>query len=237
MSEQMTEPLQVIKIHENAYRIEENGVRALLFVGTQKALLVDTGFGTAGSMRETVEGLTDKPVMLVNTHGDGDHIGCNKEFATAHMHPAEMPYYYENATPEAMVSPLWEGDVIDIGGRCFDVLLIPGHTPGSIALLDRENRILISGDSISETPVFMFGNVRSIQGYIASMEKLLKLVAAFDEVYPSHGPFPISPGQIEKAHTAALKLSAGALTPQEPPFPIPAKLFTYGGASFFYEDR
>ena len=155
----------------------------------------------------------------MSTHADGDHIGCNAEFDSAHMHPAEMPYI-QNTKADAAVSPLWEGDVIDIGGRSFEVLLIPGHTPGSIALLDRENRILVSGDSLSETPVFMFGEVRSIHAYIASMEKLIKLQGLIDEIYPSHGPFPIAPSQIKWAYEAAKKLAAGELPPQEPTFPF-----------------
>lgn len=234
MPDQKSQPLQAVRIGETTYRLEDNGVRALLFIGTERALLVDTGFGAAGSMRAAVEALTDKPVILVNTHADGDHIGCNAEFDVAYMHPSEMPYYYQSAKADAVVSALWEGDVIDIGGQCFEVFLIPGHTPGSIALLDRLNRILISGDSISETPVFMFGKIRSIHAYIASMEKLIKLQDLFDEVYPSHGPFPIAPGQIKKAHAAGCMLIAGVLPPQEPPFPIPAKMFTGDGASFFY---
>ena len=49
MSEQIQQPLQAVKINENTYRIEDNGVRALLFIGTEKALLVDSGFGTSGA--------------------------------------------------------------------------------------------------------------------------------------------------------------------------------------------
>lgn len=234
MSEQKQQPLQAVKINENTYRIEDNGVRSLLFIGTEKALVVDSGFGASGSIKEQVEALTNKPVVLVNTHADGDHIGCNAQFETAHMHPAEMPYYFTTAEPDASVCALWEGDVIDIGGRSFEVVLIPGHTPGSIALIDREGRILISGDSVSDTPVFMFGEVRSLNAYIASMKKLMKMQDLFDEIYPSHGPFPVAPAQIEKAHEAAVKLAAGELEPQEPPFPVQARMFSSGGASFFF---
>lgn len=235
MSEMQTpQPLQAVKINETTYRIEDNGVRALLFIGTERALLMDTGFGNAGSMRDAVGALTDRPVFLVNSHADGDHIGKNEEFETAHMHPAEMPYYFQTAKADAPVAPLWDGDIIDIGGRRFEVILIPGHTPGSIALLDRENRVLISGDSISETPVFMFGEIRNIRAYAASMERLLALREEFDVIYPSHGPFPVAREQIGKALAAAKKLAAGELSPQEPPFPIPAKMYAFEGAAFFF---
>jgi len=227
-------PLEVVKIDDCTYRIEDNGVRSLLFIGDTLALLIDTGFGASGSLKAVIESLTDKPVILVNTHADFDHLGNNTEFDTAHMHPAEMTHYFQTAKPDAPVTPLWDGDIINIGGRAFEVILIPGHTPGSIALLDRENRILVSGDSISAGPVFMFGEMRNFCAYIASMEKLIDMSGAFDTIYPSHGPFPIASGQVKKQLAAANKLIAGEIISQDPPFEIPAKIYEHDGASFFY---
>lgn len=39
----------------------------------------------------------------------------------------------------------------------FEVVLIPGHTPGSIALWEKEKRFLISGDSVTNATTFLFG--------------------------------------------------------------------------------
>ena len=228
------QPLNLVKIDEITYRIEDNGVRCFLFIGSQRALLVDTGFGQSGSLKDIVESLTDKPVMLVITHADPDHIGNVGEFGAVNMHPSEMPYFFSEPKTGINVIPIWEGDVIDIGGRSFEVILIPGHTAGSIALLDRSNRVIVTGDSISSGPVFMFGEVRSIYAYRASMEKLVGLKGAFDEIYPAHGPLPLPPGQIDKGLAAANKLIAGELTPQDPPFPLPAKMYMHDGAGFFF---
>lgn len=225
---------EVMKLSEDSWRIEDNGVRAFLFTGEKRALLVDTGFGT-GNIREATEGLTQKPIMLVNTHADGDHIGCNALFDQAYMHPSEFPYYFETAPANAVAMPLWEGDSIDLGGRAFDVILIPGHTPGSIALLDRDNRLLIAGDSISETPIFMFGKARSIAAYIESMKKLLMIREGFDTVYPSHGPFPISGDLIDKLIEGAGRVARGEVPGQAPPFDIPAKMYLTNGVGFFYD--
>ena len=225
---------EVIKISDKCWRIEDDMVRTFLFEGTEHALLVDTGFGN-GNIKDVVEGLTQKSVMLVNTHADGDHIGCNTLFDKAYMHPCEYSFYYENNPADAVVSPLWEGDIIDLGSRKFEVVLIPGHTPGSIALLDRDNRVLIAGDSISETPIFMFGSMRSVHAYIDSLEKLSGLSNSFDTIYPSHGPFPIGTELIEKLIAGAEKLLKGELEEQEPPFEVPAKMYAADGAAFFYE--
>jgi glyoxylase-like metal-dependent hydrolase (beta-lactamase superfamily II) len=224
---------EAIQIDDAGWRIEDDMVRAFLFVGTERALLVDTGFG-GGDLKAVVSGITALPVMLVNTHADDDHTGCNAQFEEAHMHPAEYAWYFTQHSQDAKVAPLWEGDVIDLGGRRFEVILIPGHTPGSIALLDRANGVLVSGDSISSAPVFIFGDIRNIRAFRESMERLRKYKDAFHAIYPSHGPFPVHPDQIDKLKTAAEKLIAGELVGVAPPFEIPALMYEFEGAAFFF---
>ena len=64
-----------------------------LIVGEEKAMLIDTGYGE-GNLREIVEGITDKPVMVVDTHGHFDHIGavdavCEKYGVPVYIHEAD----------------------------------------------------------------------------------------------------------------------------------------------------
>ena len=234
MPEMTPQPLEAVKINENSYRIEDNGVRCFLFIGEKSALLVDTGFGNAGSLREVVETLTKLPIYLVNTHADDDHTGKNCEFECTHIHPSEMAFYYSNPKNTVKAEPIWEGDVIDIGGRKFEIVLLPGHTPGSIGLLNRKERFIVTGDSVSTTPVFIFSDVRSIYAHMESMKKLISMKSDFDSIYAAHGDFPVSPEQADKLLAAGQKLTAGELEPIDPPFPIPAKMYIYNGASFFY---
>ena len=42
-----------------------------------------------------------------------------------------------------------EGDIFDLGGRHLEVYELPGHTPGSVLLLLKEDRILFTGDAIN----------------------------------------------------------------------------------------
>ncbi|MCL2045706.1 MAG: MBL fold metallo-hydrolase [Oscillospiraceae bacterium] len=225
---------EAIKIDEGTYRIEEGGVRCMLFIGSDTVLLVDTGFGRAGSLREFVSTLTDKPVTLILSHADGDHIGGALDFGSVTMHPSEMFRFFREDRPAPAVTAIWEGDIIDIGGRCFEVVFIPGHTPGSIALLDRENRIIVTGDSLSAGPIYMFGDGRNIHAYIASMEKLAIMKSEFDEVYPSHGAFPLPADHIDKSITVAKMVLAGEIEPNEPAMPIPAKQYMLDGVGFLY---
>ena len=50
--------------------------------------------------------------------------------------------------PAPLNGTLEEGDVIDLGDRRLDVLHLPGHSPGCIGLLDRENGLFFPGDAI-----------------------------------------------------------------------------------------
>lgn len=225
---------EVIKIGEGSWRIENTMVRTFLFTGDDRALLIDSGLGS-GDLRAVVEGLTDLPVTLVNTHADGDHTGCNRQFDAAHMHPAEFAYYFENADKDAPVCAVWNGDTFDLGGRVLEVIHLPGHTPGSIALLDRAARILVTGDNFASVPVFMFGSMRSVQAYIASLEKLKGYLPHFDTVYPSHGSFPLPPSVVEEFLAGARLLAAGALSGEKPEFDVPAQVYKSGSTAFFYD--
>lgn len=174
----------VISMGDGVYRIQEDLVRSFLFCGTEKALLIDTG-RTVTNMREIVSGLTDLPVIAVNTHADADHTLCNDQFETVYMHPSEFAVYRKSYSGAA-VRPVWEGTVFDLGGKSLEVVFTPGHTPGSITLLDRQRRALVGGDGIQDWRIYMYGPFRSLEAYCASLEKLL-VRDDFDEVWPSHG--------------------------------------------------
>ena len=210
------------------------GVRSFLFVGDSEALLVDCCFG--GDLRSVCEGITDKPVRVVITHADGDHTGCARQFEKIYMHPAEFDRYYLKNNHDTPAAPLWEGDVIDIGTFRFEVILIPGHTPGSIVLLEREKRFLIGGDSIASGPIFMFGDGRNVPAFLASMEKLKNLRADFDKVYGSHHRLIEDPAVIDDLASFAADVLAGDLPePQDDPggkAPPHVRLYCRGNAGF-----
>lgn len=51
-------------------------------------------------------------------------------------------------SPAPLTRILVENDTIDIGDACYTVLHLPGHSPGSIGLLDQKTGIFFSGDAI-----------------------------------------------------------------------------------------
>ena len=199
---------EVIQINENSWRIEDSGVRCFLLTGSEKALLIDSG-RELHTARDIAESLTALPVSLLNTHADGDHIGSNGQFESFYMHPAEEAHYRRSGRG-GMIIPVTEGDTLDLGGRELRIIDLPGHTPGSIALLDVRNRVLISGDPVQEHGrVFMFGTHRNMENYIRSLEHLETFAGQFDEIWPSHADIPISPSLIRKLHDGAVDVLNG----------------------------
>ena len=92
-----------------------------------------------------------------------------------------------NSTNANKVRLVADGEIIDLGGRKIEVVYIPGHTKGSIALLDVENRVLYSGDSVQNGNIYMFGAHRNTSAFLPSLKKLEKMSDRFDLIYPCHG--------------------------------------------------
>lgn len=180
---------KVHPIDDKTFVIEEktrvNQGLCYLICGTERALLVDTGFGYEG-LKETVDSLTKLPIVVVNTHGHVDHIGGNHLFREIWFHEADKEIFKKHLNPEytlklltgeapkpvlffmklflgkiLQISPAGEyhyfGDdkVFDLGDRKVEVVPTPGHTPGSVCFLDRKSRQLFSGDSVCEWGVLL----------------------------------------------------------------------------------
>ena len=97
------------------------------------------------------------------------------------------PYTFrpERAVPTHLVQG---GDEIDLGDRGFSIVDLPGHTPGSIGLIDHEERALLSGDAVYDGGLIDTLPESDIEAYVRTMDRLRRLDV--DVVYPGHGwPF------------------------------------------------
>jgi glyoxylase-like metal-dependent hydrolase (beta-lactamase superfamily II) len=65
-----------------------------------------------------------------------------------------------------------EGDVIDLGDRVFQVLHLPGHSPGSIGLWEEATGILFSGDAVYDGPLLDEVPGADIPTYVETMRRL-----------------------------------------------------------------
>ena len=189
-----------------------------LVEGSEKAALIDTGSG-AGSLKAYVETLTDKPVIVLLTHGHVDHALGAPEFEEVYMNHDDDYIYNQHCPLEVRKGALSgapafndiveedyipveacdrfhdlkEGDVFDLGGVTIEIYECPGHTKGSVVMLLREERTLITGDSCN-TFTFLFDDYSE---HLVVYEKNLKALmekteGKYDRVYLSHGVSPVS---------------------------------------------
>lgn len=153
-----------------------------LIEGTDRALLFDTGMGK-GDLEAYVKTLTNLPIDVAITHGNGDHFGQVEQFPNSIVYMSDLD---ATRLPAALNTSKFkwvkEGDVIDIGSKKFEVTLVPGHTLGSIVFLDRADKIAITGDAVSSgSYVFMFsGTCTALDQYVEGLKRFEAKVKDLD---------------------------------------------------------
>lgn len=105
--------------------------------------------------------------------------------------------------PAVVTRTVRDGDQIDLGDRTLTVLHLPGHSPGSIGLLDEAAHALFSGDALYDDGVLLDDLVGSdVAAYRATMRRLSS--TGCDVVYPGHGP-TFGPGRARELADAYLR--------------------------------
>ncbi len=236
--EDMNLTTTVTAVSSGVYSFDQGMVRCFLIVGTKRAMLLDTGAAPC-DLLQLIRSITQLPIIVLHTHGDGDHTANSHLFEDLYAHPAE----FENILRfrpglSAHLHPITAASSFDLGGRILQVLETPGHTPGSICLLDRKNRILFAGDTVSYGPVFLFGEARDIHRYRESLDFLMHN-GGFDTVYPCHNTCPISLAAIPSLMAVVDGTLDGSLCPSPSPMGMPddgmaPECFSVGKCSILY---
>ena len=216
-------------------------VISYLIVGSERALLFDTGLGI-GDMRSVATSLTHLPILVLNSHTHFDHIGGNWQFKD--ILALDTPFTRRNAEgathdqvkdavlperfcgnlppdfrPDAysirpfhISSFIADRQVIDLGKRPLEVLGTPGHTPDSICLLDRGNRILFTGDTFYPGPIYLYVPETDVTAYERSIGRLLLLVTEFDTLLTGHNLPVAGPAMLAQLPDALTQVKTGNVT-------------------------
>ena len=172
-------------------------------------LVIDTGSGMY--IEQTLDEISrvvplDSIGRIVLTHSHYDHIGGAKAMAEAtgakvYLHRAEaeriqagdmsltLSRMFGKGIGEMELEPLDEGQTLKCGPALLEVIHLPGHSPGSIALVDRAGASAVVGDT-----VFCDGGVGRWDlpgGNLAQLRSSIKQLAALElrSMYPGHGSY------------------------------------------------
>lgn len=177
----------IAEIGKNTYAVNECGMSTMYFLhGTKRGILIDAGVGII-DVPKVIRDLTDLPYDVVLTHAHMDHIGSAWRFGTVYAHKAEWPGLEKTRAADLCTfvdytgnqgaydvfsarasdvryekfkgqkKELQEGMVFDLGEREIEVIEVPGHTRGGCCFLDRESKILFSGDACNTNLLLFFG--------------------------------------------------------------------------------
>ena len=227
------------QINENSYTIlapnHWQATVSYLLVGTEKALLIDTGMGF-GNIKHTVDAITDLPIIVVNSHSHYDHVSNNHHFDT--IYGRNLNFTKKNASghpkstwtnalqPSAVSGPLPEGfsfenyeskpfkitkyiedgEKIDLGGREIEVIFTPGHTPDGMLFFDRAAGLLSTGDTFYPSTLWAQRADADFKGYITSAKKMAAMEADVKYILPGHGEIVANPDFLGKLYQAFLSM-------------------------------
>lgn len=209
-TEQYDSRLKITRVLADVYLLDDaDDGSAYVVIGRDRALVVDTCNGEQ-DFYAAVRSLTDLPVVLVNTHAHPDHVGGNRYFEKALIGEEELPEYTDTYHTPCPAECIREGDQIDLGGKTIRAIHFAGHTPGGICLLDPEDRVMFTGDSVLGRTVWMFmKNSVPISVMKKSLEHLNSFRDQFDILLTGHSRKADDPAYIDALIDACDVILAG----------------------------
>lgn len=201
VSEEVADGVRMIRDSDND--------KMFLIRGSKAYALIDTGLGR-GALRDYVAGyLNGLPLVVIFTHSHGDHIGqanafitSSTEYVGAADRPAVVQFLGRQGIAPAAIGAnlkaVTDGDRVDLGDRALEIFAVPGHTPGSIAILDPSTGYLFSGDTFGNNSPLP-PDVMWMQGYQQSLDIFLanvrtaraKLDGRVTRIFTGHNDRPL----------------------------------------------
>lgn len=186
------------KVAPHTWQVLSDGDFTYVVEGEDEALVIDSGYG-AGNIREFCQTLTDRPITrIANTHDHFDHTANNAYFDCAYMsketyelRTLPFPSFSGIHFPrDYKVELISDGYTFHLGGRDLETISLKNHAVGSLAFLDRANRLLFSGDEIGMGRGYQCNY--SVEHCASYMKKIYDLRDTFDVILAGSGIFDAS---------------------------------------------
>lgn len=219
------------------YQFEE--AISYLAIGSERSVVIDTGTGLGNLKKLVCDLTDlPVSVINTHTHWDHvgansqfneiacyNHPECTGKLtqgvSNEKLHPSITGDSIWKPLPENIDPKSWsipsvhptrvfeDGHIFELGGRTLEVLYTPGHSPGSICLLDKNNRILFTGDTFFPGPLYAHPEDVNIEDYIASIQKMESLLGEYDYVCSGHNDPWVNSEVIHRVSEAFADIMSG----------------------------
>jgi len=115
--------------------------------------------------------------------------------------------------PWRITRTVHDGEQVELGARILEILFTPGHTPDSLMLLDRKNRLLFTGDMFYRGPIYLYVPETDIRAYEASIVRVAALVPELDLLLPAHNTPVADPKDLLLVREAFRDVQEGRVKP------------------------
>lgn len=204
----------ITKISDNTYIINEfDGTNCYLLIGEERAMLIDCGTGFC-DLKGAIRDITSLPIIVVATHGHCDHIGGAGQFKELYIHEDDMAlinrlqlslamrklFLASNGAVKAhgfttrdvkkgdykpTLIPIKDGHKLSLGEREIIVKHTPGHSKGSIALIDEKNKLIFSGDNVCDALWMQLPGATTLEEWLPSAKWLYDMSENY-KIYWGH---------------------------------------------------
>ena len=206
-----------------------------LLEGAEYALLTDTGYGV-GHLRAFAEKLTDKKILVANTHYHPDHSAGNGEWESVMLsegwrvdapsveRPGAGPYDLRALPhPDYEKRIVHDGDTIELGGRTVRILeAFPAHCNSSLFFVDESHNMILSGDEFEAAQTMLYDNSwnpdapyhveRRVENLKKNALRLKELCTPHTKLLPNHNGTPISTAYLDEYVALVDAIFAGTAT-------------------------
>lgn len=176
-----TSPLVHVVVAPNPGLMTGPGTNTYV-VGTGPTVVIDPAVDGETYIDSVAAAAGELSAILV-THRHPDHVGGIRALSARTDAPVRA--YGDEPAGEVAVTPLADGEVLDVPGAPLRVLHTPGHAPDHVCFLQEGSASLFAGDNIlGEGTAVIAPPEGDMDVYLSSLERLLEF--HIDRVYPGH---------------------------------------------------
>lgn len=221
----------------DVWRFDDAHASFYMIVGDECAVVVDTGMAK-GRLVPVLHQYTALPLVLVITHGHGDHLYHADEFDRVYMSHKDIPLIklsgkrlgIEKQYDFAKFQDIKHDDQLSFGNIHLRVIDLGGHSPGSVAFYDRRHNLIFSGDAIGSgwsvwlqlpgcLPVVQYReHLNGLRSFLQALEsEPVFLPGHYAQRYFEQGDNPVCVALLEDMITLCTRVLNGDAQAVEPP--------------------